>query len=61
MNKFNVKNAEQQQYDPRWFIWTIMFLIATGVGLSLYISTTGEDLEADSAIFTNYQAKRSQK
>ncbi len=30
-------------YDPRWFIWTIVFLVATGISLVSYIllSDTG--------------------
>lgn len=27
----------QPNYDPRWFIWTIVFLVATGVSLVTYI------------------------
>ncbi len=33
-------------YDPRWFIWTIVFLLVTGVLLTTYIlysSTTSAD------------------
>lgn len=31
------------QYDPRWFIWTIVFLLVTGISLVSYImlSDTG--------------------
>ncbi len=28
------------KYDPRWFIWTIVFLVAAGVGLTTYIVTS---------------------
>jgi hypothetical protein len=30
-------------YDPRWFIWTIVFLVVTGISLVSYIvfSDTG--------------------
>jgi hypothetical protein len=24
-------------YDPRWFVWTIVFLVATGISLVSYI------------------------
>jgi hypothetical protein len=24
-------------YDPRWFIWTIVFLVVTGISLVSYI------------------------
>ncbi len=27
-------------YDPRWFIWTIVFLIVSGVSLASYIIIT---------------------
>jgi hypothetical protein len=27
----------QQSYDPRWFIWTIVFLLVTGISLVSYI------------------------
>ncbi len=28
---------QQQPYDSRWFIWTIVFLVATGISLVSYI------------------------
>jgi hypothetical protein len=27
----------QNNYDPRWFIWTIVFLLVTGISLVSYI------------------------
>ena len=27
----------QPDYDPRWFIWTIVFLVITGISLVSYI------------------------
>jgi hypothetical protein len=27
----------QNNYDPRWFIWTIVFLVVTGISLVSYI------------------------
>ena len=27
----------QTNYDPRWFIWTIVFLVTTGIMLVTYI------------------------
>ncbi len=32
-------------YDPRWFIWTIVFLVVTGISLVSYIvlSDSGTD------------------
>lgn len=26
-----------QDYDPRWFIWTVVFLVVTGVSLVAFI------------------------
>lgn len=28
----------QAPYDPRWFIWTIVFLLSTGVALVAFIT-----------------------
>ena len=35
--------ASKTNYDPRWFIWTIVFLVVTGISLVSYImlSDTG--------------------
>ena len=34
----SVNNAEKKtEYNPRWFIWTIVFLVVTGVSLVSYI------------------------
>ncbi len=30
----------QNSYDPRWFIWTIVVLVATGITLVTYIITS---------------------
>jgi len=27
----------KSEYDPRWFIWTIVFLVVTGISLVSYI------------------------
>jgi len=29
--------APQSNYDARWFIWTIVFLVVTGISLVSYI------------------------
>ncbi len=36
----------QTNYDPRWFIWTIVFLVTTGIMLVTYIvvSDNGNDV-----------------
>lgn len=38
----------QENYDPRWFIWTIVFLVTTGISLVTYIVTSdsGADTSA---------------
>jgi hypothetical protein len=35
-------------YDPRWFIWTIVFLLVSGIGLVTFI-VTSSDSEASGA------------
>ena len=30
----------KDNYDPRWFIWTIVFLVFVGVSLTTYIVTS---------------------
>jgi cytochrome c-type biogenesis protein CcmH/NrfG len=27
----------EKDYDPRWFVWTIVFLVVTGISLVSYI------------------------
>ena len=38
-------NTAENNYDPRWFIWTILFLVVTGISLVSYIvlSDNGTD------------------
>lgn len=36
MENFSAQSS-QQNYDPRWFVWTIVFLIVTGTSLVSYI------------------------
>lgn len=36
MPQTNYPNT-QNNYDPRWFIWTIVFLVSTGIMLVTYI------------------------
>ena len=31
------KASTTANYDPRWFIWTIVFLVVTGISLVSYI------------------------
>jgi len=37
MQKQNPIQITQNNYDPRWFIWTIVFLLVTGISLVSYI------------------------
>lgn len=41
MNRLDT--LEKGHYDPRWFIWTIVFLIVSGVSLASYIFITSSD------------------
>jgi hypothetical protein len=45
--------APQTTYDPRWFIWTIVFLVSTGVMLVTYITTTSANDNAEVVTTTN--------
>lgn len=39
----------QENYDPRWFVWTIVFLTVTGVSLVSYImlsDNSGNEVES---------------
>lgn len=38
MANSNLRNIPTQEYyNPRWFIWTIVFLVVTGISLVSYI------------------------
>lgn len=39
-------------YDPRWFIWTIVFLVSTGVMLVTYITTTSANDDTGNVVIT---------
>jgi hypothetical protein len=32
----------KNNYDSRWFIWTIVFLVVTGISLVSYITLSGD-------------------
>lgn len=36
-NMQSAQFSKPEAYDPRWFIWTIVFLIVTGISLVSYI------------------------
>jgi hypothetical protein len=48
----NTTNATQGQklYDPRWFIWTIVFLLVSGISLVSYITITGSGIDDGSQV-----------
>ncbi|MCX6797429.1 MAG: hypothetical protein NTX98_03060 [Candidatus Doudnabacteria bacterium] len=35
--------APKKEYDPRWFIWTIVFLMISGISLVSYIVLSDTD------------------
>lgn len=37
-------------YDPRWFIWTVVFLIVSGVSLAGYIIYTSNQ-DSNNSVF----------
>lgn len=43
----NVNKIDNKAYDPRWFIWTIVFLIVSGVSLVSYILITDTQVSAE--------------
>jgi len=47
--------AESSNYDPRWFIWTIVFLVVTGVGLVTFI-VVSDDGTRESGDFGTFRA-----
>ncbi len=42
-NNNTIQVASAEQYDPRWFIWTIVFLLVSGIGLSAFITLSHND------------------
>ena len=42
----------QGSYDARWFVWTIVFLVVTGISLVSYITLSG-DGDYDSGVFVS--------
>ncbi|MBL8029768.1 MAG: hypothetical protein JNN11_00795 [Candidatus Doudnabacteria bacterium] len=38
-------NQPSEEYNPRWFVWTVVFLVVTGVSLVAFItlSDSGSD------------------
>ena len=54
----NLTQLETKPYDPRWFIWTIVFLIVSGVSLVSYIIITGSEDSADATFLTIQRAPK---
>ncbi len=54
-----MKVQVHQPVDHRWFIWTIVFLLVSGVSLVSYIMITG--IEQDSQLFDTTTVIRAHK
>ena len=54
--------AVQSSYDPRWFIWTIVFLVTAGVGLTVIISTTSanDSSQVSTSLVVHHNKKAAQ-
>ena len=49
----------QKAYDPRWFIWTIVFLVVSGVALVSYIVFSSDPTTEDyTQVITHETIKR---
>lgn len=46
----------QNHYDPRWFIWTIVFLVVTGISLVSYIVLSDNEVNTVDAMVVVHQA-----
>jgi hypothetical protein len=54
-----MKTQSIPQADHRWFIWTIVFLLVSGVSLVSYIMIT--DINQDTALLDSVTVKRVQR
>lgn len=50
----NLARLEAKTYDPRWFIWTVVILIVSGVSLVSYIIISGSN-DSNDAVFLSIQ------
>jgi hypothetical protein len=48
-------------YDARWFIWTIVFLVVTGISLVSYIALSDTGLADDSVGVTTHTTHKTVK
>jgi hypothetical protein len=55
----NLAQFEEKPYDPRWFIWTVVFLIVSGVSLVSYILITTSNDDAGNVYVPLIHATRS--
>ncbi len=46
--------AKASEYDSRWFIWTIVFLIVAGVGLTTYIISSDTSVADNTPIVVHH-------
>lgn len=46
-------NVPKQEYEIRWFIWTIVFLVVTGISLVSYI-VFSDTSSADSGLIQHH-------
>lgn len=54
-----VPSSVKPSYDPRWFIWTIVFLVVTGISLVSYIVfSDSESTSIDPVVVTKINAPK---
>ena len=46
----NISSNQPNNYDSRWFIWTIVILVVTGISLVSYIALSDNGSVDDSGI-----------
>ncbi len=51
----------QNHYDARWFIWTIVFLVVTGISLVSYIALSDNGTNDASALVVRASAHKAVK
>ena len=55
-NPYRNNSQSVEQYDPRWFIWTIVFLVVAGISLTSYIMLSDQGTY-DSPVVTRHITK----
>lgn len=58
MPKPKTNNTSIQDYDSRWFIWTIIFLVAAGISLTSYIVISGQAEDVPGSVPTRIISNR---